>query len=221
MREGCGGCGECAAVCCAEALSLAGREMTAGEVMDTVLRDLSVYRESGGGITLSGGEPLMQADFAISLLSLAKDAGISTCVETSGSADPKKMAEAAEYTDLFLYDYKATGDEMHRKLCGTDQKRILENLALLCGLGATVILRCPIVPGANDIPEHIAGISDTAKKYACIKEVQLEPYHRLGVSKAEKLYKTEIYDTTPPARSYLEECCEEITRISGKNCSIS
>ena len=221
MRDGCAGCGKCSEVCCTGALSTAGKQMSSDEVMGEVLRDLALYRESGGGITLSGGEPLMQPDFAIELLSAAKDAGISACVETSGFADPKKIEKAAKYTDLFLYDYKATGDEMHKKLCGVEQKRIIENLALLDRLGASVILRCPIVPGANDLPEHIAGIADTAKKYGCIKEVQLEPYHRLGVSKAEKLHKTEIYDTTPPARDYMEECCEEISRVSGKKCSVS
>lgn len=220
-REGCGGCGECAGVCCTGALSLAGREMSVPEVMDVVLRDLSLYRESGGGITLSGGEPFMQPDFTIELLRAAKDAGISTCIETSGFADPAKLEETAGYVDLFLYDYKATGDEMHKRLCGVEQKRILDNLALLDSLGSKVVLRCPIVTGANDVPEHIGGIASTAKKYECIKEVQLEPYHRLGVSKAQKLHKTEIYDTTPPAWSYLEECCEEIARNSGKNCSIS
>lgn len=221
MRDGCAGCGKCSDVCCTGALSTAGKPMSADEVMDVVLRDLAVYRESGGGLTLSGGEPLMQPDFAVELLSAAKEAGISTCIETSGFADPDKLTEAASYTDLFLFDYKATGDEMHKRLCGVTQQRILENLTLLCRLGAPVILRCPIVPGANDIPEHIAGIAATAKKYDCIKAVQLEPYHRLGVSKAEKLYKTEIYDTDPPPRSYMEECCEEIARVSGKNCSVS
>ena len=211
MRDGCAGCGKCSDVCCTGALSTAGKPMSADEVMDVVLRDLAVY----------GGEPLMQPDFAVELLSAAKEAGISTCIETSGFADPDKLAEAVKYTDLFLFDYKATGDEMHKRLCGVTQRRILDNLGLLCRLGASAVLRCPIVPGANDVAEHIAGIAATAKKYDCIKEVQLEPYHRLGVSKAEKLYKTEIYDTDPPQRSYMEKCCEQIARDSGKNCSIS
>lgn len=221
MRMGCGGCGNCADVCCTGALALAGKEMSTDEVMETVLRDLNVYRESGGGLTLSGGEPMAQADFSISLLRAAKDAGISTCIETSGYADPAKLAEAAKYVDLFLYDYKATGDEMHLRLCGVNQRKILDNLALLDSLNARVILRCPIIPGANDIPEHIGGIADTAAAYACITEVQLEPYHRLGVSKAEKLWQTEIFDTETPDKSYMEACCEEITRRSGKNCSVS
>lgn len=220
-RAECGGCGKCADVCCTGSLAVAGREMTVDEVMNTVLRDLPVYRESGGGLTLSGGEPLSQPDFAIEMLRAAKSAGISTCIETSGYTVPEKLSQAAEYTDIFLFDYKATGNEMHTRLCGVEQTRILENLALLDTLGSHLILRCPIITGANDLSEHIAGIARTAARYECIKEIQLEPYHRLGVSKAEKLYQTEIYDTTPPERAYMEECCKEITRNSGKKCSIS
>lgn len=221
VRMGCVGCGSCANECCTGALSLAGKEMSTVEVMETVLRDLNVYRESGGGMTLSGGEPLAQPDFAISLLRAAKDMGIGTCIETSGYGDPAKLAEAAKYADLFLFDYKATGDEMHESLCGVKQQKILDNLALLDKLNARVILRCPIIPGANDLPEHIDGIARTASAYDCITEVQLEPYHRLGVSKAEKLWKTEIYDTDTPDKEYMDSCCEEITRKSGKNCSVS
>lgn len=220
-RSLCNGCGACAAVCCTQALSLVGKEMSVDEVMAQVRKDEPFYRESGGGVTLSGGEPLLQADFAIALLRACKERGLSTCVETCGMADAGKLVQAARFTDLFYYDYKATGEEMHRKLCGAPQAPILENLARLEALGPRVALRCPMVPGANLCREHILGIAGTARQYSCIYEVQLEPFHRLGLGKAEKLGICGMYDTAPPAREELEACCEEITRICGKRCVIS
>jgi pyruvate formate lyase activating enzyme len=110
---------------------------------------------------------------------------------------------------------------MHKKLCGVPQTIILENLALLSELGAKVTLRCPIVEGENELPEHIIGIGETAGRYSCIGEVQLEPYHRLGVSKSEKLGESAAYDGKAPDRARLEAYCEEISKISDKPCTIS
>ncbi len=221
LRDGCEGCGKCTKACPSEAISLAGRLMDTEAVMAEVFKDLSLYKESGGGLTLSGGEPLSQGEFAVSLLRAAKEQGITTCVETCGYAKPEVVKEVSEYTDDFYFDYKATGDEMHKKLCGVTQSLILDNLALLCELDAKVTLRCPIVEGANEFPEHIKGIGEVAGKYTCIKEVHLEPYHRLGVSKSEKLGEVAAYDGKAPERTRLEAYCEEITRISGKGCRIS
>lgn len=220
-RSLCTGCGACAAVCCTQALSLAGRQMSVEEVMAEIMKDEPFYRESGGGVTLSGGEPLQQADFAIALLRECKKQGLNTCVETCGMVDADKLEEAARFTDLFYFDYKATGEEMHRKLCGATQVPILENLARLETLQTKVALRCPMVPGANICEEHICGIAGTARQYTCIYEVQLEPFHRLGIGKAEKLGMDGMYDTAPPDRGELERYCEEISHICGKRCIIS
>lgn len=220
-RTACTGCGDCARACCTGALSGIGTLTEADDVMKTVLRDLDVYRENGGGLTVSGGEPFLQADFAIELFRLAKQAGISVCVETSGYATPDDIREAAPLVDQFLFDYKATGDDMHRMLCGVSQEKILSNLSLLDSLGAHAVLRCPIIPGLNDIPSHIEGIARTAAAHSCVRSVQLEPYHRLGVSKAEQLGTTAAYDTTPPARATIEEYCRQIKEICGKDTSIS
>lgn len=217
-RTDCTGCGQCASVCCSRALSMAGERMEVGAVMDAVARDLPVYRESGGGMTLSGGEPLYQPEFAIGLLAAAKELGIHTCVETCGQADPGKLTEAAGYTDVFYYDYKATGEEMHRRLCGVSQALILENLGRLDSLGAKVVLRCPIVPDCNDVPGHIRGIARTAARHACVREVQLEPYHRLGISKAAKLGVEGTFDTEPPGRPQMEDYSRQVEELSGKRC---
>ena len=220
LRVGCGGCGGCAGVCPAGALSMAGARMDTDAVMDAVMRDLPVFRESGGGMTLSGGEPLYQPEFAVALLQAAKSGGIHTCVETSGQAAMQALLAAAEFTDEFYFDYKATGDEMHMRLCGAPQGGILENLAALCGIGARITLRCPIVPGENDTEAHIDGIGRIAGLYGQIGAVHLLPYHKLGVSKSRKLGQTAAYDGDPPGRERLAAFCKQIRDASGKNCEI-
>ena len=219
-RTGCIGCGKCARQCCTGALSLAGMEMTAQEVLAQVLRDREVYLQSGGGMTLSGGEPFAQPEFTMQLLQEAKQAGLHTAIETSGYAPADVIQAAAAYTDLFLYDYKATGEALHKALCGVSNRRILENLQLLDALGAQVILRCPIIPGQNQTPEHIHGICTVAAAHSCIQQVHLEPYHRLGTDKAAQL-SVDPFDTEVPDKKQLEAYCSQIREFSGKPAQIS
>lgn len=221
MRENCVACKKCADACPTEAISAAGNEMDCDEVMAEVMRDLPFYSESGGGLTLSGGEPLMQGDFAVELLKSAKEKGISTCVETCGFADAAVMRRAADHTDVFYFDYKATGSELHRKLCGVDDALIFKNLCLLNSLGANVTLRCPIVPDANYTEEHIMGIADVAKRYSCIREIHLEPYHELGITKSLQLGEDTKYSGKAPDKAELAEKCKIIEEIAGKPCKIS
>ena len=220
-RTACIDCGKCVQQCCSGALSLAGTEMSADEVMAQVLRDRQVYLQSGGGLTLSGGEPFSQPEFALQLLQLAKQEGLHTAVETSGYAPAQVIAEAAKYTDLFLYDYKATDDALHQALCGVSNEKILANLQLLDQLGAKVILRCPIIPGQNDTAEHIQGIGAVAAAHSCIAQVHLEPYHRLGTDKAVQLGLQAFFDTDIPEKALMEQYCSQIQAISQKPTSIS
>lgn len=219
--QGCEMCGLCASACCTGALTVAGKMMDTDAVMSEVLRDASLYAESGGGMTLSGGEPLFQGDFTLSLLQAAKTKGIHTCLETCGYASPRLMQAVAVHTDLFYYDYKATGEAMHQKLTGVSQERILENLALLDRLEAEVVLRCPIIPGVNDTEAHIEGIGRTARRHTCIREVHLEPYHHLGVSKAVKLGVEVMCESTPPAPDVMEDYRCRVTEAAQKPCKIS
>lgn len=197
---GCTQCGACSENCCALALTQTGQSLSAQQILDTVLLDEKHYAATGGGLTLSGGEPLLQAEFSAALLQMAKAQGIHTCVETSGFG---KMEEIAKYTDLFLFDYKATGEEAHRRLCGVSQQPILENLALLDRLGKPVVLRCPIIPELNGNDAHLAGIAATADRFPCIQRIELEPYHRLGVSKAAQLGLETTYEGQPPDPQWL------------------
>ena len=220
-RIGCTGCGSCSGQCCTGALSLAGMEMTAEAVMAQVLRDRDVYLQSGGGLTVSGGEPFAQASFTIRLLQLAKQANIPTAIETCGYAPAEVIREAATYADLFLYDYKATDDALHKKLCGVSNKKILSNLQLLDKLGSHVILRCPIIPGQNDIPDHIQGIGALAAAYSCIEQVHMEPYHRLGIDKAIQLGLKKIFDTEVPDKTLMEQYRCRVQAICRKPVQIS
>lgn len=215
-RTACTACGSCAGQCCTGALRLAGMEMTPEEVMEQVLRDCGVYQASGGGMTLSGGEPFAQPEFALRLLRHAKEAGLHTAVETSGYTTADIIREAVSCTDLFLYDYKVTDPERHQMLCGVTNERILRNLKLLDTLGAEVILRCPIVPGMNDSLDHIRGIGEVAVAYGCIKAVHLEPYHRLGLDKAARLGQTDIFDTAPPGKDRMEQYRSSIEAHCGR-----
>ncbi len=220
VRTGCIGCGRCADECFGGALTRVGRQMTVEEVLAEVRRDLPYFAASGGGLTLSGGEPLAQADFTLALLTQARAEGIGTCVETSGWGEAEAVTALCGVTDRFLFDYKATGDAMHRALCGLPQTPILDNLARIDALGGEVVLRCPIVPGLNDTDAHIVGIADTARRFACVQAVELMPYHRIGLSKAEQLGSTAAFAGEAPTPAALAAYCEMISTRAGKPVSV-
>lgn len=186
-RTSCNACGKCAASCVADALELMGRVKTVDAVMAEVLKDKPFYETSGGGLTLSGGEPMLQFDFSLALLKRAKENGLHTCMETCGAAPQEKVEKIREYVDLFLFDYKVSDPALHRKYTGTSNDKILENLFFLDAKGAKTILRCPIIPTINDTEAHFASIAETANVMQNVLEIHLEPYHPLGSGKAERL----------------------------------
>lgn len=186
-REKCTLCGKCVDVCPAGALEVVGEEKTCDEIIKEVLKDKTFYETSGGGMTLSGGEPLMQYDLCLSLLKKGKAAGLHICMETCGYAPQEHIREVAKYVDIFLFDYKLTSPAEHEKYTGVDNHLILSNLALLNELGAHIVLRCPIIPGINDTKEHLEGIAKIAEKFDAIMNVDIEPYHPLGSSKSDML----------------------------------
>lgn len=163
-----------------------GRRMTVAEVMAVVRRDRAFYASSGGGLTLSGGEPTAQFDFCRGLLVAARAEGIGTCLDTCGQTPWEKLSELAPWVDVFLFDYKATGAETHRRLTGVDGGLIQGNLERLLARGARVVLRCPLVPGANAGPEHEAAIDDWARRFPGL-EVERLSYHSWGEAKYRDL----------------------------------
>lgn len=186
-------------VCARGTLTVIGGEMTVGEVMAEVLRDEAYYHRSGGGLTLSGGEPLAQPTFALALLREAKARGLHTCLDTSGAVAPRWIEAAAELTDLFLYDYKATDPNEHRRLTGASNRLVLDNLDFLYRQGARVRLRCPLVPGVNDSVEHLEGIADLADRYPDLDGIEIMPYHDLGRDKAARIGQTYALAGVPSA----------------------
>jgi pyruvate formate lyase activating enzyme len=164
-------------------LELAGREMGVEQVMCEVLRDQAFYAASGGGLTLSGGEPLLQYEFTRELLTAAKEARLHCCLETSGFAAWRQIESLLPLVDMFLYDLKETDPDRHFQYTAQPLAPILENLRKLVAAGAKVVLRCPIVPGYNDREEHLAAVAALAGELPSLEGVEVLPYHPLGEAK--------------------------------------
>lgn len=192
-REKCVRCGKCAGACPARALESCGKRMTAADAAREAAADAMFYEESRGGVTISGGEPLDCLPFTKELLSELKKNGIRTAIETSGDAEWERIEELLPLTDLFLYDIKLTDSYKHRIYTGVGNERILENLDKLDRAGAAIILRCPMIPGVNMDGEHFRAIARLAEKSAHVAEVQLEPYHPLGLDKCARLGRKPAY----------------------------
>ncbi len=186
-RSLCRRCGTCAAACHAGALERIGREMTVAAVLEEVLKDRPFYETSGGGMTLSGGEPLLQPGFTRDLLAAAAAHGLHTCVETCGFAAWSDLQAILPLTGLFLYDCKETDPARHLACTGVASDPILDNLRRLDQAGAKLILRCPIIPGLNDRPDHLEGIARLANGLQHLLEINLMPYHPLGASKSARI----------------------------------
>ena len=189
LRGRCEQCGICTEACYAGALELVGKTMTVDEVLAEVLKDKSFYDNSGGGMTISGGEPLAQSRFTELLLNRAKDENLHICIETSGYCRSEYLSSLVSKVDIFLFDYKATDPEIHRTYVGVDNRLILKNLEFLNDAGAGLHIRCPVIPGINDDDEHLHGIADIANRFPNIRQVDVLPYHRLGVGKSERIGK--------------------------------
>jgi pyruvate formate lyase activating enzyme len=185
-RRHCLACGSCVEACGHGALALLGRRMTAAEVMRIVERDRPFYSRAGGGLTVSGGEPLSQAAFTRELLAAAKGSGIPTCLDTCGEGRLEDLETLLPFADVVLFDYKVTGAARHRELTGSDGTRILRNLDRVLLDGVRLFLRVPLVPGVNDLPEHLDAI---AAIWAAggVEAVEVMPYHALGRDKRRRL----------------------------------
>lgn len=181
---------------------LCGQEMTVGEVMDEVMVDYLYYRNSEGGVTLSGGEPMAQFEFTRALLQDAKRRGLHTCIETSGYAQSQKFNEIMPYVDLFLYDIKGTDPQAHKAHTGVGNRLILDNLELLHRNGAQILLRCPIIPGVNDSDTHLSGVAQLTERLPGISGVEIMPYHDMGKGKWKELGRKY-------SMSELKTVCEE------------
>lgn len=187
-RDICLRCGRCVGVCPYDANIICGKTGSAEEVIAVVVRDKPFYKTSGGGLTVSGGEPAFQPEFTLELLRLAAENGISGAVETSGFGEREFFEKAADAGTLFLYDLKEMDSVKHRRLTGVDNALILENLEYLFSRNADVIIRMPLVPNVNDGRREIELLSDFLKKYhGKYRYAEIMQYHKLGNSKLESL----------------------------------
>ena len=212
-RINCVHCGKCTESCPAEALKAVGRKMSVSEVMAEVEKDRVFYQNSGGGITLSGGEPLAHFDFSSALLKAAKDAGLHTAVETSGFAPWERINELLPLVDLWLWDVKAV-PEKHEKLTGVPAQPILENLKKLDQSGASIMLRCPLVPGINDEDVALNHIADLANTLKNVQRIDLEPYHPMGEGKSRNLGRQDVFHAQFASDADKKRWCEEIAALT-------
>ncbi len=208
-RPLCTACGACVDVCPYDARAIAGEAWSLERLVREIEKDTLFYDESGGGVTLSGGEPLAQVSFSISLLSECRKRRIHTAVDTCGHAEWGDLRNVARLADLVLYDVKHADADRHRELTGVTNERILENLRRLDGEGCTLWIRVPVIPGLNDAREDLAVLGGIVADLDAVEAIHLLPYHRGGEAKRERLgrtasLRTEAMDPTDAANRAAE-----------------
>lgn len=208
-RERCIGCGRCADYCLGNALQVYGRQMTVADLLPRLLEDKDFYAYSNGGVTVSGGEPLLHVSFVKELFTCLHMQGISTALDTSGFAPWTSFAAVMDETDLFLYDIKHIDSAVHQRITGVGNEVILENLIKLCGSGKRVEIRMPLVPGYNDDCETLQGIGKFVSKLT-VESMKLLPYHSAARGKYMAL---EMQDTLPRVQSPDEEALSRAVHI--------
>lgn len=220
-RNICTECLKCALACPANALIVWGKWMTVDEVMEEIMRDLPFYERSNGGVTISGGDPVVQWEFALELLKECKRRGIHTCVESALYANWAILEKFLPYTDLFLTDIKIMDPVKHKEYTGVSNELILENITKIAKLGKPIVVRIPVIPGLNDSIENIRKTGEFIVKNlgVAVKQVQLLPYHTLGYPKYKSLglvYPLEKLEV-PPKEQFKEnvEHLAELLRSYG------
>ncbi len=224
-RDRCIGCLKCADSCPSEAIRAWGRQMSLDEVMAVIEKDRAFYEKSGGGVTISGGEPLLQKDFICSILKACRDKGIHTCLESTFYAERETAIAAAEYADLLISDIKHMDSSIHRKYTGRGNEIILANLKYLSDLGHDMILRIPVIPGINDDMENISRTADFINENigARLRVLQLLSFMRMGEEKCRSLDRRYEMDDLEFDRETFQKRVEEIAKYfneRGINCVI-
>ncbi|HTY60228.1 MAG TPA: glycyl-radical enzyme activating protein [Bacteroidota bacterium] len=226
MRDRCQGSGACAASCYSGALEMDGRTMTVAEVIGEVTPDRPFYDASGGGVTLSGGEPTLDSEFAVAILLACRELGIHTAVETCGECPWPSLESLLPVTDLVMMDLKAMSEEKHREATGKGNHRILANARMLAATGVPIVFRTPVVPGVNDSKEEIAGIASFVRELVALREgtsgngsprpairYELLRFHRLATDKYRSLGRTyRAVSLDPPDRESMQDLLETARR---------
>jgi pyruvate formate lyase activating enzyme len=201
----CHNCFTCTEICPAEAREKVGRKVTTLALLNEIKKDIPFYDTSGGGVTFSGGEPLMQAAFLIQMLKLCGSEQIHRAIDTTGHAACETLMSIAGHTDLFLFDLKMMDSDKHKKYSGVTNHLILDNLSHLARQGVNIIIRIPMLPGVNDDAENLDRTGSFLNRLQTVTKVDILPYHDFQKSKYnrfEMLHNTD--NITPPTREMLE-----------------
>lgn len=213
-RTNCDNCGLCADVCLTGARELCGREMTPQSLFDEVMKNEVFFRTTGGGITISGGEPTCHIEFLKETFAKFQAAGISTALETSGFCATKKIMELAPYVDNFLFDFKADTEAVHRQWTGVSNQIIKKNLNALIDAGNRVIVRIPLIPTVNDGDEFVK-MMDYLASTEKVEEINILPFHQFGMMKYDLVdddYEMKEMAECPPE---ISDACADIARSYG------
>lgn len=205
-KEKCDFCRSCEDACVYDALEIVGREVSVGEIMEEIEKDRVFFEESGGGVTFSGGEPLLQVDFLESLLKEVKNSNIHVALDTSGYVPFEDLERVSDRVDLFLYDLKIMDDEKHRKYTGVSNRIILDNLQRLSDKNKNISVRIPLVSGVNDDLRSIRMFAEHLRTLKNVRDISLLAYHRGGCEKFRRLHKDEHPKTfESPSKKRIEE----------------
>ena len=221
-RDRCDSCGDCVPSCLPGALTLYGQTMTAREIFAEAQKDTMFYG-SEGGVTISGGEPLLQSSFVSEVLQLCQEAGINTCLETAGSVARRAWQRVLPHTDLILYDLKHMDSDQHRRMTGLPNELILDNARWLAESTVAILFRVPLIPGFNDSPEAIHQLAAfvSGLHRTNIKGIELMPFHRMAIGKYDSLDEEYRFaDTQVPDEIHVESKRQQIEAL-GVPCSVS
>jgi pyruvate formate lyase activating enzyme len=221
-RERCTNCGKCVEVCGADALAVYGKEMTTEELFEAVRKDEIFYRGSGGGVTVSGGEPLQQPEFVCEFFDMCRGAAIHTAIETTGHTTHAVLERVLTLTDYVLFDLKHLNSIDHRRYTGQPNELILENAERVAASGVPVLFRMPLVPGINDTDLNIQATAAFLQRvWKGAGRLELLAYHRLGMGKYEGLGKSyRLESVRPPERSHVEAVRNAFEKL-GVSCTVS
>jgi pyruvate formate lyase activating enzyme len=219
-RQLCDNCAKCVAVCGPRALRVLGQEYTVDEVFREIKKDEAYYRNSGGGVTCSGGEPLTQARFVATLFRRCHEAGLHTTLDTCGSAPRRALQRVLEYTDLVLFDLKLMDRAAHVAIAGQSNRQILHNFRYVVEKGVRLIARVPLIPGVTDSDENISAIAGFVRTFDAGIPVNVLPYHRYGMNKYQMLDRTyQPGDMKPPAEEKVAKIVERFESL-GLECEV-
>ncbi len=221
-REHCTSCGKCVEVCLAGALAVYGKEMTVEELFEAVRKDEIFYRGSGGGVTVSGGEPLQQSELVCALFELCRSAGIHTAIETTGQTTPRVLETVLALTDYVLCDLKHMSSADHQQYTGQPNELILGNARRVIESGVPVLFRMPLIPGVNDTESNIQATAAFLKSLGQDPaRLELLPFHRMGVGKYEGLGRPYLMENVLPPEPGRVEAVRAAFEKLGVQCTVS